>query len=153
MEKKELRFSLKTIKMIILLSFAVPAAYIVLYFLVGATQVPDFDMLTDYVFSSEFLSFLIIYYIILGIDLCYSLYQRKHNILEFGSYGFQVKGIAYSYDQVSRLVTVRRRYRRSVRISYHLYVGEEVVFRFSKNYDNFDEFINLLVKNQVEMKL
>lgn len=149
MERKELKFSAKTIR-----DFAMGMVGI---FLLSALV---FAVITGGEYGIEGIieafmdeDVLVRGVIFLGVALVFLLvyiYQRKNNVLEFGNYGFQVKGKTYSYSQVTKLVTVNRgRYG----TFYHLYVGDEVVFKFSHYYENKDEFVAHLQSNNVTIML
>lgn len=149
MERKELKFSAKTIRDfalgmvgIFLLSALVVAVIVGgEYGIEGIIEAfMDEDVLVrGVIFLGVTLVFLLVY-----------IYQRKNNVLEFGNYGFQVKGNTYAYTQVTNLVAINRgRYG----TFYHLYVGDEVVFKFSHYYENKDEFVAHLQSNNVTIIL
>lgn len=149
MEKKELKFSAKAIR-----DFIIFMGIIVLCAVIGGAligmQEYGVDGFFEILLHKAFRSWVGIYLVVLvGFVLVY-LYQRKNNVLEFGNYGFQVKGNTYAYTQVTKLVA---RHRGNRDTSYHLYVGDEIVFKFSHYYENKDEFVEYLQRNGVQIIL
>ncbi len=102
----------------------------------------DLSLLLD----SDVIIFGLIYVTVIVGYLGIYAYQYNNNILEYGNYGFVVQDKTYSYSQASKLVVGRRGRHGTF---YHLYVGDEVIFKFSTVYENKDDFIEVLQKNGV----
>ncbi len=143
--KKELRVSLKGLFNGVLLLFGVFAA-VALIVCVGVGSAfegsLDFSMLFEPEVSSRFIAFLGVALVFVAVYL----YQYFNNILVYGNFGFVVNEKTYSYQQVSKLKSVHRGRNGTF---YHLYVEDEVVFKFSTMYANKDDFISVLQKNGV----
>lgn len=139
MEKKFLRVSMKML-------FASMAIVLALVFamLTGMFCVSGFDF--DLFYDKNVITFITISALVMCGFIAVYTYQYYNNVLEYGNYGFAVGGITYYYRQATKLVAVHRRKHGTY---YHLYVDDEVVFRFSRMYENKDDFIELLQKNGV----
>lgn len=140
LQKKELKFSLnQTVKAIVVVTTLFLLASIAPDIILG-----DFDM--SYLFSSDCIAQLLILLAIDGVMMGICLYQRSNNVLTYGNYGFSFGGKTYSYSMVTKLVAVHRGRHGTY---YHLYAGDEIIYKFSYFYDNKDDFIALLQKNGV----
>lgn len=136
LERKTLRYSKKDL----IISVCIMVGFIV-FILIAA--IPDsnfmFEIISDKVYA-------LILIVVLACFIGALIYQYYNNILEYGSCGFIFKDVTYSYSQVTKLVTGRRgRYG----TYYHIYVGDEIIYRFSAAYENKDDFIMTLQKNGV----
>lgn len=139
MEKKYLRVSLKELSLFAGIMFGLLA--IVLF---GMLYTSGFD--SSFFTDPEVLVFIVCYLVVSAIYIGVYIYQRYNNVLEYGNYGFATGGRTFSYKQATKLVAVHRRRHGTF---YHLYVDNEIVFRFSRMYENKDDFIEMLQKNGV----
>lgn len=139
MEKKILRVSMKEVFKAISLLLGIGIIMMLVILIAGDF---DFKVFYDAEISSSAIIFIIVTVGFLGVYT----YQHYNNVLEYGNFGFAVGGATYSYGQVTKLVAVHRGRHGTY---YHLYVGDEVVFRFSGMYENKDDFIELLQRNGV----
>ncbi len=139
MEKKILRVSMKTLFSGIAIIFALIIAVFAIMLVIGEL---DFDFFK----TSEVIRTSMIFLIVISVYICVYIYQYYNNVLEYGNYGFATAGKTYSYSQATKLVAIHRGRHGTY---YHLYVGDEIVFRFSRMYENKDDFIELLQKNGV----
>ena len=134
MKKKELRFSLKAIYI-----YSGICAFCAVLILCGIFEggglrsVLDFD----FVFCSC---------IVIGVPV-FMLYQRKNNVLVYDTDGFSVNGKTYAFSDITEFKAVSIRFG----THYYIYVGEEIVFKFSIAYDNKDDFICLLQDSGVKI--
>ena len=149
MEKKELRLDTKTIKEYAVIMCAI---WVIVTVVPSAVYVFEFgfDGILEFFFEPQMLGRVLIYGVTTIVLVLFYCYQRKNNVLESGNYGFQVKGNTYAYTQVTKLVA---RHRGNRDTSYHLYVGDEIVFKFSHYYENKDEFVEYLQRNGVQIIL
>ncbi len=139
MEKKFLRVSMKEVYKTIGLLCGLVGIIAIVLFVAG-------DFYSDVFYDDEIIRTAVFFVIITaGFWVVYA-YQYRNNILEYGAFGFVTGGVTYSYSQVTKLASVHRgRYG----TYYHIYVGNEVVFKFSTIYENKDDFIELLQRNGV----
>ncbi|MBQ8504618.1 MAG: hypothetical protein IJ491_10140 [Clostridia bacterium] len=132
-ESKALRYSKREIFILAALSL------VIAFTLIISMLIEDGFSVSDIFFS---------FIIILALSLLTGavIYQYYNNILEYSNYGFTFKGTTYSYSQATKLVAVH--YHR-FGTYYHLYSGDEIIYRFSASYENKDDFIEVLQKNGV----
>lgn len=150
MEKKELKISKKSI---IRSAAFFLGAMVFLLLLTVIVSGGDFEIF----FDDEIMLHIGLLAVVFVGYIAYMIYLSKTNILYYGNFGFSVKGTTYSFNQVTMLKTVyhRQRYGHTVRyhIRYHIYVEGNVVFKFSRSYENKDDFVALLQKNGVRIEL
>lgn len=142
-EKKTLRYSLKTIKLFCFV-FGLLIAFAVIGGAVAAEG--DFSLFleTDILVRLGLMIFLPVIYALV------MLHQRNNNVLYYGRFGFSVNGKTYAYSQVTHVKTVHRGRWGTY---HHIYVGDEVVFKFSRFYENLNDFMDALQDNDVKVYL
>lgn len=146
MEKKELKISKKSI----IRSAAIfLGAMVFLLLLTVIVSGGDFEIF----FDDEIMLHIGLLAVVFVGCIVYMIYLRKTNILYYGDFGFSVKGTTYSFNQVTMLKTVYHRQRYGHTVRYHIYVEGNVVFKFSRSYENKDDFVALLQKNGVRIEL
>lgn len=145
-QKKELKYSLKKTGYAMLLVLLLFAAATLLPELIidhidfGYPPAPDFLDDSDYTGSVFCVA------AVIAVFFLVALYQRINNVLYYGNYGFSFDGVTYSFDKVTKLVAVHHGRKGTF---YHLYVGDEIIYKFSTMYENKDDFIAVLQKNGV----